>query len=127
MGQPDGVSVLAELPVQGSTVALREAVAQDVPAIVELLAADQLGATRDGITTDADLQRYLRAFEAIHGDPAHLLLVATDEEQVLATMQLSFLPGLARRGASRALWQPAPAGTSAGLRAFADGIAATGL
>ena len=96
------VSVLAKLPVQGSTIELRQARATDVPAIVELLAADQLGATRDGVSTDADLQPYLRAFHAINTDPAHLLLVATSDAQVLATMQLSFLPGLARRGALRA-------------------------
>ena len=69
---------------------------------MKLLAADQIGATRDGCTTDADLQPYLRAFDAIYTDPAHLLLVATGAAQVLATMQLSFLPGLAWRGALRA-------------------------
>ena len=35
-------------------------------------------------------------------DPAHLLVVVTEGADVLATMQLSFLPGLARRGALRA-------------------------
>lgn len=96
------VTVLAQLPVQGQTVTLRRAAAADVPAIVDLLAADQLGATRDGVSTDDDLQPYLRAFDAIDADPAHLLVVAGDDGQVLATMQLSFLPGLARRGALRA-------------------------
>lgn len=94
------MNALAKLPVEG--LVLREAMVEDVPAIVELLVADQLGAIRDGITTDADLQAYLRAFEAIDADPAHLLLVAGDGGRVLATMQLSFLPGLARRGALRA-------------------------
>ena len=94
------MSALATLPIDG--LVLREAAVEDVPAIVELLAADQLGATRDGLTTEADLQPYLRAFEAIAADPAHLLVVATDERRVLATLQLSFLPGLARRGALRA-------------------------
>jgi GNAT superfamily N-acetyltransferase len=102
MRQSRGVTVLAQLRVQGKTVTLRRAAAADVPAIVGLLAADQLGATRDGVTTDEDLQPYLRAFDAIDADPAHLLLVAADGAQVLATMQLSFLPGLARRGALRA-------------------------
>jgi len=97
------VTVLAQLPVQGKTVTLRRAAAEDVPAIVGLLAADQLGATRDSVSSDEDLQPYLDAFGAIDADPAHLLLVAADDcEQVLATMQLSFLPGLARRGALRA-------------------------
>ena len=96
------MTVLAQLPLQGTTVALRRAAAADVPAIVELLAADQLGATRDGISSDEDLQSYLAAFGVIDADPAHLLLVATDGAQVVATMQLSLLPGLARRGALRA-------------------------
>ncbi len=102
MRQSCGVTVLAQLPLQGKTVTLRRAAAEDLPAIVGLLAADQLGATRDGVTTDEDMQPYLRAFDAIDADPAHLLLVAADDAQVLATMQLSFLPGLARRGALRA-------------------------
>lgn len=45
------MTVPVELPVQGATVVLREAVADDVPVIVDLLAADQLGATRDGIAS----------------------------------------------------------------------------
>lgn len=97
-----GVTVLAQLPVQGMSVTLRRAVVGDVPEIVDLLAADQLGATRDGVSSDEDLQPYLSAFDAIDIDPAHLLVVAADGAQVVATMQLSFLPGLARRGALRA-------------------------
>ena len=88
--------------MQDATLVLRRATAEDVPSIVDLLAADQLGVSRDGVTTDEDLQLYLDAFGAIDADPAHLLLVATDGAQVVATMQLSFLPGLARRGALRA-------------------------
>jgi GNAT superfamily N-acetyltransferase len=88
--------------LQSSAVVLREAVLDEVPAIVELLADDQLGANRDGAATEAELQPYLRAFEALDGDPAHLLLVVADPDQVVATMQLSFIPGLARQGALRA-------------------------
>ncbi|HVB27284.1 MAG TPA: GNAT family N-acetyltransferase [Mycobacteriales bacterium] len=81
---------------------LRRAVAGDVPEIVQLLAADQLGATRDNVA-DRDLTPYLRAFDAITADPAHLLVVAVaGGEQVVGTLQLSVLPGLARRGAFRA-------------------------
>jgi GNAT superfamily N-acetyltransferase len=102
MQHPRGVTVLAQPPLQRTTVALRRAVAEDVRSIVGLLAADQLGASRDGVTTDEDLRCYLTAFGAIDADPAHLLLVAVDAADVVATMQLSFLPGLARRGALRA-------------------------
>ncbi len=69
---------------------------------MRLLDADQLGATRGGFTNAEDLQPYLTAFDAIDADPAHLLLVAADGAQVLATMQLTILPGLARCGALRA-------------------------
>jgi len=37
------------------SVTLRRAAAGDVPAIVDLLAADQLGATRDGVSSKEDL------------------------------------------------------------------------
>ena len=91
-----------------STVVLRRAEAGDVPAIVDLLAADQLGAARDGVTTAQDLAAYQRAFRAINADPAHLLVVAQAGpqlqvgQQIAGTLQLSFIPGLARRGALRA-------------------------
>ena len=88
--------VLAELP--GAT--LRRATAADVPAIVALLAADQLGATRDG---GEDLAPYERAFAALDADPAQLLAVAAAPGgAVVGTFQLTIIPGLARRGASRA-------------------------
>lgn len=82
---------------------LREAVRADVPTVVALLAQDQLGAARDRIENAADLRTYEAAFEEIDRDPAHLLVVAeTDADPVAGTIQLSFLPGLARRGSRRA-------------------------
>jgi GNAT superfamily N-acetyltransferase len=81
---------------------LRTAGPDDVPAIVGLIADDQLGATRDGIADARDTEAYQAAFRAIDGDPAHLLIVADSDGQIVGTMQLSFLPGLARRGAWRA-------------------------
>lgn len=82
----------------GSATLLRAAAA-DVPSIVGLLAGDPVSAAREG---DEGLGAYLRAFEAIDADPAHLLVVAEVDGEVTATMQLTFLPGLARRGALRA-------------------------
>jgi GNAT superfamily N-acetyltransferase len=96
------MTIRAELTAGSATWPLREATVDDVPAIIKLLAADQLGATRDGATTDEELQPYLRAFRTIDADPAHVLVVVTDGAEVVATLQLSFLPGLARRGAVRA-------------------------
>jgi GNAT superfamily N-acetyltransferase len=94
--------VLTTVDLGSSVAVVRRAEARDVPAIVDLLAADQLGASRDGVRTGADLADYQRAFDAIDGDPAHLLVVAEAGGDIVATFQLSFLPGLARHGALRA-------------------------
>jgi GNAT superfamily N-acetyltransferase len=85
--------------LDSSGVTLRRATADDVAAIVGLIADDQLGATRDD---PGDLAAYLRAFAAIDADPAQLLVVLEDGGAVVGTMQLSFIPGLSRRGATRA-------------------------
>jgi GNAT superfamily N-acetyltransferase len=91
--------VLDRVTSDGATYDLRRAVRGDVPAIVDLIAADQIGATRDG----GDLAPYEQAFAAIDADPAHLLVVLADAAgAVVGTLQLAFLPGLARRGALRA-------------------------
>ena len=100
--QTGQVEILETLDLGPARVVLRRATASDVPMIVGLLAADQLGATRDGVGGTEDLAAYQAAFEAIDGDPAHLLIVAQAGHDIVATMQLSFLPGLARRGALRA-------------------------
>jgi GNAT superfamily N-acetyltransferase len=96
------MDTLAEIDLSLARVTLRAARRGDVPAVVSLLAADQLGATRDGVRDAADLAAYTAAFEAIDADPAHILVVAELAGEIAGTMQLSFLPGLARRGALRA-------------------------
>jgi GNAT superfamily N-acetyltransferase len=93
---------LAQLGSGPSRVRLRTATEEDVPTVVALLAADQLGVTRDGVGDDGDLAAYTAAFRAIDSDPAHLLVVAEQDGRIVGTFQLSFLPGLARRGALRA-------------------------
>ncbi|MBA3781124.1 MAG: GNAT family N-acetyltransferase [Nocardioides sp.] len=87
------------LLLDSTAIELRAATSDDVPAVVALLADDQLGRTRDD---ESDLLPYQRAYDAIAADPAHLLLVAVDGDRVVGTLQLSFIPGLARRGALRA-------------------------
>lgn len=86
----------------GLTAELRPAVTGDVHTIVALLADDPLGRTRDGIVDGESLEPYLTAFATIDADPAHQVVVATVGGVVVGTLQLSILPGLARRGASRA-------------------------
>ena len=93
---------LAELDLGSGRVRLRRAVPADLPALVALLADDQLGAARDGGDGPEGLAPYERALAAIDADPAHLLVVAFREDELVGTLQLSVLPGLARRGATRA-------------------------
>lgn len=97
-----GVQLLARWSLGDEQYVLRRAASVDVTAIVGLLAADQLGMAReDG--PGAELEPYRRAFDAIDADPAQLLLVAaTIGQAVVGTMQLTFIPGVARRGALRA-------------------------
>ncbi len=96
---------LLTLDVDGGTFRLRPATRADLPRILELLADDRLGANREDTS---DMAPYERAFEAIDADPAHCLLVVGEllregeaAGQVVATFQLSFLPGLSRRGSWR--------------------------
>lgn len=98
----------------GTDVVLEEATADDLPALIDLLADDMLGASRDGIRTDEDRRRYERAFAAIDDDPAHLLVVGRREGQVVATLQLIVTPSLSRRGAFRAVIESVR--VSSGLR-----------
>jgi len=91
-----------ELGLRGAVVELRQATIDDVAAIVRLLADDPLGRMRETASVDADPEPYHRAFQAIDSDPDQLLLVVTDGVTVVATMQVTFIPGLSRRGALRA-------------------------
>lgn len=93
----DGVA-WGPLPGAGPVV-VRAATADDVPALVALLADDPLGAGRE--RPEEGLAPYLRAFAAVTADPAHLLVVAAEGDDVVGTLQLSVLPGLSRGGASR--------------------------
>jgi GNAT superfamily N-acetyltransferase len=86
----------SELPVEGA--AVRSARRGDVAQIVALLADDRLGATRE---LPHDLTPYLEAFDRVAANPDDLLAVATAGEEVVGTLQLTLLPGLARRGALR--------------------------
>jgi GNAT superfamily N-acetyltransferase len=88
-----------DLPTSLGTAVLRRAVRDDLPAVVALLAQDELNTGGDG--TDGGLEPYLRAFDAIDADPAHLLLVAEVDGDVVGTLQLSVVPSLPHRGAFR--------------------------
>ncbi|MEU1315265.1 GNAT family N-acetyltransferase [Streptomyces tibetensis] len=79
---------------------IRAAAAADVPAIVAMLADDPLGAQRE---SPDDLTPYLAALERLRSDPNQHLVVAVREDRVVGTLQLTIIPGLSRRGATRSI------------------------
>jgi len=83
-----------------SKAVFRRARKEDVEAVVKLLMDDVLGRTRED-SSQPGADDYLAAFAAIDSDPNQLLAVALDGEEIVGTLQLSFLPGLARKGAWR--------------------------
>jgi ribosomal protein S18 acetylase RimI-like enzyme len=78
----------------------RRATAADLPAIIDLLADDALGRTRERPGMPLD-RRYEEAFAAIEADANQLLIVVEDGGNVIGCMQLSFIPGLSRLGLCR--------------------------
>jgi len=77
----------------------RRATASDIPAIVAMLADDDLGATRE---TPGDLAPYLDAFATIDANPDQILVVAVDHDAVIGTAQVTFMASLSHRGMWRA-------------------------
>jgi GNAT superfamily N-acetyltransferase len=77
---------------------MRDARRDDVPAIVALLADDVLGAAREGPLDAA----YWTAFEQVQDDPRNRVIVAEADGRVVATLQLTLIPGLSRHGQLRA-------------------------
>ncbi|MEU9604071.1 GNAT family N-acetyltransferase [Streptomyces sp. NPDC048057] len=92
-----------------SDLEIRPAATTDVPAIVAMLADDPLGAQRE---SPDDLAPYLTAFERLAADPQQHLMVAVREGRVVGTLQLTVIPGLSRRGATRSVIE--------GVRVHAD-------
>lgn len=82
------------------TLTYRDANVADLPAIIRMLAEDQIGGRSDDPSEPLD-PAYLAAFDAITADPNQRLIVAEIDGAVVGTMQLSLLPGLLNRGAWR--------------------------
>ena len=87
MSDPDGVL-------------FRDAELADLPQIIALLADDDLGSRREA-AGDPPAACYVAAFRAIRGDANQRLVVAEDGDRIVGTLQLSFIPGLSRQGATR--------------------------
>ncbi|MEU0136752.1 GNAT family N-acetyltransferase [Streptomyces sp. NPDC006296] len=88
---------------------IRPAALADLSAVVAMLADDPLGAQRE---SPDDLTPYQCAFRRMCDDPNQHLVVAVREDRVVGTLQLTVIPGLSRRGATRSVIE--------GVRVHAD-------
>lgn len=78
-------------------IAFRHARANDLSAVVALLADDPIGGGRE--SAGAALHpSYAAAYAAIERDPNQMLAVAEREGRIVGCLQLSFIPGLTRQG-----------------------------
>ncbi len=80
-----------------TAISIRKASQADLAAIVAMLADDALGAKREDASPPLNA-RYIDAFNAIESDPNQLLAVVEQDEHVIGCLQLSFIPGLSRKG-----------------------------
>jgi GNAT superfamily N-acetyltransferase len=81
-------------------VAIRPARESDLPSIIELLADDTFGQHREDPSSPPN-PRYVAAFQAIAADVNQSLIVMTMDDEVIGTLQITFIPGLGRTGAWR--------------------------
>ena len=90
--------MLAELSLPGGgRVVVRRARIADLPDLLRLMADDAISRARES----EDPAPYEAAFARIDADPAQLLVVAAEEDELVGTLQLTVVPGLARAGALR--------------------------
>ncbi len=80
----------------------RQARAADIPRLVELLADDALGATREDLSQPLNRSSTL-AFHSIDQDPNNELVVVEAEAELAGMMQLTFIPYLTHTGSWRCL------------------------
>ncbi|KEP75895.1 transcriptional regulator [Microbacterium sp. SUBG005] len=96
------------LPVVLSTragdVGVRRATASDLPALIALLSDDPISAARGDRGADGDAEAYANALTGVLDAPLNdLFVVDAADGTVVGTLQLTVIPGMARRGATRLL------------------------
>ena len=80
----------------------RKATINDILSIVEMIADDELGKTREDFKIPLP-KTYYDAFERINSDPnQELTVVVNEEEEVIGVFQMTFIPYLTYQGGIRA-------------------------
>ena len=92
-----------------STTIIREARHKDLAAIVAMLADDELGRGRENPN---NLAHYSLILGQIEGDARNAIMVAEQDGKIVGCFQITYITGLSRQGATRALVE--------GVRTHAD-------
>ncbi|MFD0022067.1 GNAT family N-acetyltransferase [Streptomyces sp. NPDC058382] len=79
---------------------LRTATRRDLPAVLALLADEDVVVDPSSVVVD---EAYETAFAEIVGDARNEILVLVDGDTVVGCLQVTYIPGLGRHGAERAL------------------------
>ena len=88
----------------GATALIRRATRDDLHAVVRLLSDDPISVGRGDVAADDDEIEYGAALDRIIHDSGNELLVAVNlADVVVGTLQLTVIPGMARRGSTRLL------------------------
>ena len=125
----------ATLTTRSGSYLIRNAVSADLEALILLLSDDPVSAGCGDVASDDDRPLYGAALDRIVEDPANSLLVVVDlAGGVIATMQLTVIPGMARRGATRLLVEAVRVGSAqrsngigGSMMRWVTGTAAIGL
>lgn len=99
----DRLDLPTSIRTRGANVLVRRATLDDLQAIIELLSDDPISAGRGDVANDEDRPAYAAALNRIIHDPGNELLVVNRDEAVVGTLQLTVIPGMARRGSTRLL------------------------
>ena len=99
----DAVPLPYSFDCRAGAAILRRATSGDIDALIALLADDPISAARGDVASDTDRDAYETALEEILADPSNDLLVVEIDVAVVGTLQLTSIPGMARRGSRRLL------------------------
>lgn len=83
-----------------SALVFRKAQPKDVAKIVAMLADDELGKQREQNTNPLP-DSYIQAFQKINSDPNQELIVVEVDDEIIGTLQLTFIPYLTYQGGIR--------------------------
>lgn len=89
---------------RGMQLIIRRATRDDLDSIIQLLSDDPISAGRGDVASVEDAEAYAAALDRIIEDPSNEIVVVLDPSgAVVGTLQLTVIPGMARRGSTRLL------------------------